>query len=187
MQNIKNFKVTEPTPEQQKKFTDLDGSVPVFYRSEDGQDWYECQASFADDTIKIMYDSKGIICSVVDAPVPERQNIYAVSMFSPENMSVAEIPVSKYPEGVSIDGSWAFNGVDIVPYQPTRQEQIAIAEATKSRLMDSASQVIAPLQDAVDFGEATDEETARLLAWKKYRIKLSRVDVRKPEWPSTPV
>ncbi|ECA9704885.1 tail fiber assembly protein, partial [Salmonella enterica subsp. enterica serovar Bredeney] len=34
--------------------------------------------------------------------------------------------------------------------------------------------------------EATDEEKARLLAWKKYRVLVNRVDTSKPEWPEQP-
>ncbi|EFU5240013.1 tail fiber assembly protein, partial [Salmonella enterica] len=44
-----------------------------------------------------------------------------------------------------------------------------------------------PLQDAVDLEEATDEEKARLNAWKKYRVLVNRVDTSKPEWPEAPV
>ncbi|MGN7914853.1 tail fiber assembly protein [Enterobacter cloacae] len=37
---------------------------------------------------------------------------------------------------------------------------------------------------------ATDEEIARLVEWEKYRVLLSRVDVRTApdiEWPAPPV
>ncbi|EFB3321859.1 tail fiber assembly protein [Escherichia coli] len=35
---------------------------------------------------------------------------------------------------------------------------------------------MAPLQDAVDLGIATEEESSLLAAWKKYRVLLNRVD-----------
>ncbi|ECG1460292.1 tail fiber assembly protein, partial [Salmonella enterica subsp. salamae] len=44
------------------------------------------------------------------------------------------------------------------------------AEGTKNRLLQIASEKIAPLQDAVDLDEATDKEKASLLAWRKYRV-----------------
>ncbi|ECM4408883.1 tail fiber assembly protein, partial [Salmonella enterica subsp. enterica serovar Give] len=44
------------------------------------------------------------------------------------------------------------------------------AEGTKSRLLQMASEKIAPLQDAVDLGLATDDEKAQLDEWKKYRV-----------------
>ncbi|HDR2854962.1 TPA: tail fiber assembly protein [Enterobacter roggenkampii] len=41
-------------------------------------------------------------------------------------------------------------------------------------------------QDAVDAGIATDEETAALSEWKKYRELLMRVDTANPVWPTPP-
>ncbi|RXB07363.1 tail fiber assembly protein, partial [Escherichia coli] len=49
--------------------------------------------------------------------------------------------------------------------------------------------VIAPLQDAVDLDMATDDETKLLLVWKKYRVLLMRVDTSTApdiEWPTPP-
>ena len=45
------------------------------------------------------------------------------------------------------------------------------------------------LQDAVDAGIATEEETATLAAWRKYRVLLMRVDVALTQdinWPEPP-
>ncbi|MEY5509334.1 tail fiber assembly protein, partial [Salmonella enterica subsp. enterica serovar Corvallis] len=46
---------------------------------------------------------------------------------------------------------------------------------------------IAPLQDAVDLGIATDDEKAQLGEWKKYRVLVNRVDTSNPDWPEQPV
>lgn len=65
----------------------------------------------------------------------------------------------------------------------------AIAEKEKEDLMASATVIMAPLQDAVEEEMATDEETALLKQWKKYRVLLSRVDVSAaPDitWPDRP-
>ncbi|EAS8470969.1 tail fiber assembly protein [Salmonella enterica] len=61
------------------------------------------------------------------------------------------------------------------------------AEGTKNRLLQIASEKIAPLQDAVDLDEATDKEKASLLAWRKYRVQVNRVDTLNPNWPEQPV
>ena len=53
--------------------------------------------------------------------------------------------------------------------------------------MALATVAIAPLQDAVELGIATAEETAALSEWKKYRVLLMRVDTAKPIWPTPPV
>ncbi len=60
------------------------------------------------------------------------------------------------------------------------------AEGTKNRLLQIASEKIAPLQDAVDLDKATNKEKASLLAWRKYRVQVNRVDTLKPVWPEKP-
>ena len=69
---------------------------------------------------------------------------------------------------------------------PTYEEKIAAAEAIKLNLKANADSEIAWRQDAVDAGIATDEETAALAEWKKYRVLLMRVDTAKPVWPTPP-
>lgn len=68
----------------------------------------------------------------------------------------------------------------------TNEELIAITEERKSSLMLQTNNMIAPLQDAVDLGIATDEELQLLVNWKKYRVLLMRVNTLKPVWPTTP-
>ncbi|EAZ4065354.1 tail fiber assembly protein [Salmonella enterica] len=61
------------------------------------------------------------------------------------------------------------------------------AEGTKSRLLQTAVEKIAPLQDAVDLEIATDDEKVQLDEWKKYRVLVNRVDTTNPDWPDVPV
>ncbi len=71
--------------------------------------------------------------------------------------------------------------------EPTQTELIAEAEYQKQALLNEATAAIAPLQDAVDLGIATDEEREQLREWKEYRVLLSRVDVSTAsdiDWPS---
>ncbi|EHC5989309.1 tail fiber assembly protein [Salmonella enterica] len=60
------------------------------------------------------------------------------------------------------------------------------ADETKNRLLQMASGKIALLQDAVDLGIATDDEKARLDEWKKYRVRVNRVDTSNSAWPEKP-
>ncbi|WP_445373573.1 tail fiber assembly protein [Photorhabdus tasmaniensis] len=55
-------------------------------------------------------------------------------------------------------------------------------------LLEQAAIKMAPLQDAIDLGIATDNEITVLTAWKKYRVALSRMDTTVPniEWPEQP-
>ena len=74
--------------------------------------------------------------------------------------------------------------VDVPPL--TSEELSDNAARKKIQLLNEVSAVISTLQDAVDLNMATDEETANLQEWKKYRVLLSRVDVKKPVWPPLP-
>ncbi|MGA6578892.1 tail fiber assembly protein, partial [Providencia sp. NPDC089923] len=71
----------------------------------------------------------------------------------------------------------------------SKEQLIAEAEIQKQSLQAEANNAIAPLQDAVDLGIATDEEKAKLTAWKKYRVLLNRVDIFLApdiDWPQKP-
>ncbi|TBM00359.1 tail fiber assembly protein [Hafnia paralvei] len=188
LQIIRNFKVVAAPNNRQPTKRETDLGV-IFLESQDGQDWYECQASFSDDTVKIMYDSTGVIMAVVDKPVPQRGNVYAVSMLWPVEMSVAEVALEDYPADCQADGNWVFDGKKIIPRPIPQSELVAQAKATRAQLMAEANQKIAPLQDASDLDIATEDELAQLKAWKTYRVLLSRVDISSaPEivWPSLP-
>lgn len=73
---------------------------------------------------------------------------------------------------------------------PTADELIRQAEDKRSRLRAEADMAIQPLQDGKDLGMTTDEEASQLIAWKKYRVMLMRVNTGDPEnimWPEQPV
>lgn len=85
-------------------------------------------------------------------------------------------------------------GVDLRPCLteqplPTAHELISLAEDKRSRLRAEADTIIQPLQDANDLGIATDDEANQLIAWKKYRVMLMRVNTEDAEniiWPEQP-
>lgn len=184
MQNIKNFTAVEPAAAWREKFAGTEGELPLCLQSEDGQNWYDCQALFLPDTIKIMYDASGIIRGIIDKPVPARGNTLAVSMFFPLGMSVAE--VLSLPGGCSNDGAWMFNGTSVVAVPV---DYVALAEKEKTRRLAAATRAIAPLQDAVDLGIATQAETTLLNAWKTYRVDVNRIDTSLAPnitWPLPP-
>lgn len=87
------------------------------------------------------------------------------------------------------------DGVFTAP--PLTEEELAAQESArkaanmsnKDTLMSQASQRISVLQDAVELEMATEEETALLPLWKKYRVLLSRIDANTADevkWPEKP-
>lgn len=64
------------------------------------------------------------------------------------------------------------------------------ATAKKAKLMATATAAIAPLEDAVEYDIATDEEIKMLAAWKKYRVLINRIDTSEAPaiaWASAPI
>lgn len=99
-------------------------------------------------------------------------------------------------EGQIVNAGYSYkNGVFTAP-PPTEEEisnqQEAAAASnlgTKDALMSEATLRISVLQDAVDLEMATDEETAALPLWKKFRVLLSRIEAETAEaiiWPEKP-
>lgn len=75
------------------------------------------------------------------------------------------------------------------PPPPTKEQLISEANARKAALITAASEIISILNDAVDLGKATEEESAHLVAWREYRILLNRIDTSIApdiEWPVKP-
>lgn len=176
MQNIKNFKMVSATPELLAEFNN-DTSV-FFLESEDGVGWYAAQQLFADDTIKIQYDENGVIHAVVDAPVPQRGNVYAVSVLWPINASVAEIAVADYPAGVTTDGTWIFDGTTI--YQDSdivAANTLATNTAKYNAILRACTDAAFPLQSVVTMGTATDEQVTALAELQQYAADLINPDI----------
>lgn len=91
------------------------------------------------------------------------------------------------PVGSAVAPGWSYDGTDfsppaVVPPPPMTAEQ---AQAMKTALIAEATTRIAPLQDMVDMGDASPEEEAELLAWKRYRIALTRITSTTAGWPAS--
>ncbi|WP_334470861.1 tail fiber assembly protein [Arsenophonus sp. PmNCSU2021_1] len=148
-----------------------------YFKSEDGQDFYESLNLFTKKYKLCIEPDTGIIRSIAKD----------VSSLYPAGFTVVD--VDELPSGVDISGDWLFDGKKVVRCIPTQGERVAKAKFEKAELMQMASIAIAPLQDAVDLDMATEAERAKLVAWKTYRVLLNRVDISKrPDiaWPEAP-
>ena len=174
MQDIKNFSVYQPSDKSRTAMQEIHGVA--YLSSEDGQDWYECQATFSPDTLKVAYDAKGIICSI------HRD----VSMINPLNLSVAEVEDTPENQRADISGAWVYEDGEIRPRVYTAEEKQRQAQAMKTAILAAVEGRIAPLARAVKYGIATEAEAASLEALERYSIDVSRVDVADPHWPEPP-
>ena len=118
--------------------------------------------------------------------------IDALSPSIPED--AVEISKELYSElfTTTIDGTVG-PGADglpvLIPSAGPTEEELALRR--RDRLLNVATARMAPLQDAVDIGEATSDEEAELTAWKRYRMLLNRIQQQSGfpnaiEWPAVP-
>jgi len=89
----------------------------------------------------------------------------------------------------AIDWGQVVTAEDQVEAAIQQKRDIAIAEVAQRRVVADAA--IAPLQDAVDLGDASAEEADMLKSWKRYRIALSRLPEQagypnEIDWPELP-
>lgn len=87
-------------------------------------------------------------------------------------------------DGLRIVADQKGNPIACEKLPPTPEE----LQQMRDVLLQIAALRIAPLQDAVDIGDVTSAEQARLLAWKKYRVVLNRLDLTAAPvvWPDVP-
>ncbi|EQC00319.1 tail fiber assembly protein [Photorhabdus temperata] len=88
------------------------------------------------------------------------------------------------------DGEWLISTDDEEKWKSDiQQTRINDAENKKQQLLLRVSKQIAPLQDAIDLGMASDDEKSLSTVLKKYRVLLNRVDISQApdiEWPEQP-
>ncbi|CNU61162.1 tail fiber assembly protein [Salmonella enterica subsp. enterica serovar Bovismorbificans] len=172
-QNIKNFRLTDAPVNRGKTQAEINIGA-YFLKSDDGQDWYECQSLFSDDTAKIMYDHEGVIWGVVNKPVPQRGNTYSVSMLWPVNMSVAEIDAADCPDDCRGDGSWLYRDGKVLPVPVDYQ---AKAETTRQKLLNDADNAIKDWRTELTLGIISDENKAALILPMNYINVLKSLDL----------
>ena len=144
----------------------------LFFQDEKGRDWYETRENWS---AAISVNPVGLVCAF-------EEDVTKMTMI--ENHTVYEVDPATVPEDVIGNFSY-INSV----YHDIRPSLSELAQRVKTDLLNTANNEIAPLQNAVDLGMATDEEKTRLTAWKKYTVLLNRVDLSKaPDivWPNQP-
>ena len=83
---------------------------------------------------------------------------------------------------------WAAGVWGVLDERPVIASVVDVAgnERQRDSLLALAAIRIAPLQDAVDLDDASDEEVALLKKWKQYRVALNRIDTANPTWTEQP-
>lgn len=90
-----------------------------------------------------------------------------------------------------VAGDEHFSITPLLAVEPSPGELAEVAKNHRSMLLAGAVARMGPLQDAVDIGDATEDEIARLNLWKRYRVELNRIEQQAGfpsdiSWPSSP-
>jgi hypothetical protein len=132
-----------------------------------------------------MYDCDGVVRALVDTLVPQRGNTYAVSMFYPLNMSVAEIDKKYYPKDCSIDGTWKFDGANVFRDEMVINERNKRSnKAKRDALLIKVASAITIIQSCKLTGTFTPEDESKLLALQKHAVTIRNMDANSelPKW-----
>lgn len=125
----------------------------------------------------------------------DQKDAHSAALALHDDFVIGEVPIAErfHPDfvatlvaldegaAVSQGDSYADGVFGPPPAAPSMTE--AQANSMKDGLLAFATTRIAPLQDAVDLGEATPADEAALLAWKQYRVKVNRVN-QQPGYPA---
>lgn len=177
MMHLKNISIGNAKTAEQYQLTRRVGVIWLW--SEEGKNWYEEQKNFSPDTLKIAYDTKGIIVCIDKD----------VSAINPTGLSVVELPNITANRRADASGHWMYLDGQIIKRVYTHDELATLADEKKARLLSDVAAVIAPLERAVKHGMATDDERTRLEVWERYSVMLSRIDTSLApdiKWPTPP-
>ncbi|EAB1855369.1 tail fiber assembly protein [Salmonella enterica] len=151
----------------------------LYFRSEDGQDFYESLSKFT-KKYKLCIDSENIIRSVSED----------VSRLYPAGFSVVE--VNKLPSGFNIYGDWQYSNGAVLAVPVDYQ---AKAETTRQKLLTDANSTIADWRTELALGEISDDDKVSLTQWMAYIRKLKSLVLtgisdeatfNKIQWPVLP-
>lgn len=156
MVHLKNVEIYTP----EKVPEELAAYGVMFFRSEDGQDFYEAIKDMKEDTMKVLYVDGIVTGFSLDA-----------SSLYPPGASLIEVPLDKVPADLELGRKYLFDPktlkFKINPDFLTRD-----LDTQKQNLLALANDKIAQYQDKVDLEAATNGEISALKNWKAYRVKV---------------
>ena len=182
MKHFKNFKQYQPDTNEKKEIAEAIGAI--FIKSDEGKDWYEVQTLFSKDSIKVCYDSDGVIRATSND-----NSDHCISKMWPINMSVLEVENNAENRKVDSNGGWVVRNGKVQPRVLTLEEQSALADKEKQSRYSEAKLRMEPLIFASEIGALTQEEQQKLTVLKTYMVDLYRLDTSKPDsiiWPEIP-
>ncbi|ECF2941190.1 tail fiber assembly protein [Salmonella enterica subsp. enterica serovar Pomona] len=138
------------------------GSGVQYFRSEDGQDFYDAFDKFTKKHKLCIEPDTGIIRSVAED----------VSRLYPAGFTVVD--VDALPAGIDIVGNWQYLDGEI---SPVPVDYAALAETEREKRLAEAGALARDWQTDLLLGVISDEDKALLTAWRAYIKKLQVLDL----------
>lgn len=132
-----------------------------YFRSEDGQDFYESLDKFTKKYKMCTHPETGVIYSMAED----------VSRLYPVGFTIVE--VDELPEGFGIEARWYYKDGEVLPVPVDYRQQ---AESELARLTAIAEREISDKKTDLFLGIISDEEKEKLTAWRIYAKKLQAMD-----------
>ncbi|HCD5607901.1 TPA: tail fiber assembly protein [Escherichia coli] len=151
-----------------------------YFRSEDGQDFYESMDKFTKKYKLCIHPETGVIYSMAED----------VSRLYPAGFTIVE--VDELPEGFGIEASWYYKDGEVLPVPVDYSQQ---AETQRQRLLAAAQDVISDWKTELELGTISDDDKARLMQWMAYIKSVKGLDfsavtdeasVNSISWPERP-
>ncbi len=132
-----------------------------YFRSEDGQDFYNSLGKFTKKYKLCIHPETGVIYSMAED----------VSRLYPSGFTIVE--VDELPEGFCIEACWYYKDGEVLPVPVDYRQQ---AESERARLTAIAEREISDKKTDLLPGSISDEEKEKLKAWRVYAKELQAMD-----------
>lgn len=151
-----------------------------YFRSEDGQDFYESMDKFTKRYKLCIHPESGVIYSMAED----------VSRLYPTGFTIVE--VDELPEGFGIEASWYYKDGEVLPV-PVDYSQLA--EKQSQHLLTEAKDITSDWKTELELGTISDDDKAHLMQWMAYikevkALNLSHVSDKESfdfiQWPQKP-
>lgn len=151
-----------------------------YFRSEDGQDFYESLDKFTKKYKLCIHPESGVIYSMAED----------VSRLYPVGFSIVE--VDELPEGFGIEACWYYKDGKVLPI-PVDYSQLA--EKQRQRLLNETKDITSDWKTELELGTISDDDKARLTQWMAYIKAVKALDFSQVtdkasltliQWPQKP-
>lgn len=151
-----------------------------YFRSEDGQDFYESLDKFTKKYKLCTHPETGVIYSMAE----DASRLY------PAGFTIVE--VDELPEGFGIEACWYYKDGEVLPVPV---DYSRLAEKQRQRLLNEAKDITSDWKTELELGTISDDDKVRLTQWMEYIKAVKALDLSQVsdessfyliQWPEKP-